>query len=316
MDQTTLIINRVLPIFLLIGLGYWIRRSRFLTENTVEDLRKIVVNLAMPSVLFISFLQIELQTAYLVVFVMIFVLCVGLYGLGHLLKGWLRIEHPYFPFLMTGFEYGMLGVSLFGGAYGLEQIGYIAVVDLGHELFIWFVFLALLLMKRDGLQNPGQLVRTFFTSPVIIAVISGIVLNLLGAQAFLDEAPVAGALMSTVRFLSSLTIPLILIIVGYGIKFDRQGMRETLLVAGVRLALLIPLALILNAVVIRGLLKLESPFEAALFTLLVLPPPFIVPLYMKAGMPEERQYVNNTLMVHTVFSLAVFTLYFISNPVL
>lgn len=316
MDQTTLIINRVLPIFLLIGLGYWIRHRRFLAENTIEDLRKIVVNLAMPSVLFISFLQIELQPAYLVVFVAIFALCVGLYGFGHLLKRWLRIEHPYFPFLMTGFEYGMLGVSLFGGAYGLEKIGYIAVVDLGHELFIWFVFLALLLMKRDGVQNPGQLARTFFASPVIIAVISGIVLNLLNAQQFLDETPVTGALMSTVRFLSSLTIPLILIIVGYGIKFDRRGIRETLLVAGVRLALLIPLALLLNAVLIRGLLNLERPFEAALFTLLVLPPPFIVPLYMKAGMPEERQYVNNTLMVHTVFSLAVFTVYFISNPVL
>ncbi len=56
MDQTTAIINRVLPILLLIGLGYTIRRRRFLPESTVDDLRKIAVNLALPSVLFVSFL--------------------------------------------------------------------------------------------------------------------------------------------------------------------------------------------------------------------------------------------------------------------
>ena len=49
MEQTTLIINRVLPIFLLIGLGYWVRRSHFVAESTIDDLRKLVVNVALPA---------------------------------------------------------------------------------------------------------------------------------------------------------------------------------------------------------------------------------------------------------------------------
>src|SRR5690554_6578730 len=123
MDQTTLIINRVLPIFLLIGLGAWTRRSQFLSERAIDDLRKIVVNLALPSVLFVSFLNIEMQANYLVVFVLVAALCVAMYLLGVALRRRLNVPHPYFPFLMTGFEYGMLGVSLFGSAYGLENIG-------------------------------------------------------------------------------------------------------------------------------------------------------------------------------------------------
>jgi len=314
MDQTTEIINRVLPIFLLIGLGAWIRRSQFLPDRAIDDLRKIAVNLALPSVLFISFLQIEMKSTYLVVFVMMAALCIALYVLGVALHRRLDVPHPYFPFLMTGFEYGMLGVSLFGSAYGLENIGYIAVIDLGHELFIWFVFLALLLMTRDGLQSPGQLVGSFFRSPVIVAILAGIALNLLGAEAFLYEQPVTGGIMATLGFLSALTIPLILIIVGYGIRLDRAGVREAALVIAIRLAILIPLALILNAVVIRGLLDLERPFEIALFTLLVMPPPFIIPLYMRQDMPEEKRYVNNVLMLYTVFSLAIFSIYFVLNP--
>ncbi len=314
MDHATLIINRVLPIFALIGLGYWIRRSRFLAEGTIEDLRKIAVNLALPSVLFISFLEIQLRSTYLVLFILIFVLCVGLFGLGRLLKRLFRVQHTYYPFMMTGFEYGMLGVSLFGSAYGLDKIGYIAVVDLGHEIFIWFVFLAFLLMERDGLQNPGQLAQAFFKSPVIIAILAGLILNLVGARDFLYERPVTGALMATLQFLSNLTIPLILIIVGYGIKLDRHGFRDALLVIAVRMALLVPLALVLNSLLIRGLLNLEKPFEAALFTLFILPPPFIVPLYMRPGLVEERRYINNVLTLYTVVSIAVFAVYFIVNP--
>lgn len=314
MDQTTEIINRVLPIFLLIGLGAWVRRSQFLPERAIDDLRKIVVNFALPSVLFVSFLNIEMQTNYLVLFVLTGAVCIALYVLGVALRRRLNVPHPYFPFLMTGFEYGMLGVSLFGSAYGLENIGYIAVADLGHELFIWFVFLALLLMTREGHTSPAQLAGSFFRSPVILAILAGIALNLLGAADFLAEQPVTGGVLATLDFLSALTIPLILIIVGYGIRIDREGLRDAALVIGVRLAILIPLALLVNAVIVRGLLDLERPFEIALFTLFVLPPPFIVPLYMRQDLPDEKRYVNNVLMLYTVVSLAIFSIYFVLNP--
>lgn len=316
MDQTTLIINRVLPIFLLIGIGYAIRRSGFLPERTVDDLRKIVVNLALPSVLMLSFLGIELQPAYLLVFVALFALCVALLVLGQFLRARLNVPHPYFPFMITGFEYGMLGVSLFGSAYGLENLGYIAVMDLGHELFIWFVFLALLLMRRDGLQSPGQLVGAFFRSSVIIGILAGIVLNLLGLREPLYSSPVTGGIMATLEFLSNMTIPLILMIIGYSIRVDASAVRAAALVIGIRMAVLLPLIALLSAGFIRGMLGLEHGFEAALFTLLILPPPFIVPLYMPPDQPDERRYVNNVLMLHTVVSLAIFAVYFVLNPTL
>lgn len=315
MDQTIQIINRVLPILLLLGLGYWIRTKAFLLPQTIEDLRKFVVNITLPAVLFISFLEIELKSAYFVIFGFTFLLCILLFFLGQLLKSRLNIHHEYFPFLTTGFEYGMLGISLFGSVYGLANIGYIAVVDLGHEIFIWFVFLPLLLMKRDGRQSLAGIGRSFVTSPVVIAILASLILNVLGAAGALHELPFTGALMATFQFLGSLTIPLILVIVGYGIKFERRSLKEALLVASIRLALLIPLALIVNRFVIRGLLQLDPFFEAAIFTLLILPPPFIVPLYARRDLKiAEKQYINNVLMVHTAISIAVYIIYFALNP--
>lgn len=315
MEPTIQIINRVLPILLLLALGAWMRRSQFLSPSTLDDLRKFVVNVALPAVLFISFLDIALKSAYFVTFGFIFLLCVALFLLGRLLYRRLNLPHEYFPYLITGFEYGMLGISLFGSAYGLSNIGAIAVVDLGHEIFIWFVFLPLLLMKRDGKQSLAGIGRSFISSPVVVAILVSLLLNLLGAADALPRLPVTGALMEALQLLANVTIPLILLIVGYGIQVDARGLRESLLVVMVRLGLLIPLALLVNLFLIRRFLQLDPYFEAAVFTLLILPPPFIVPLYARHNLAvTEKQYINNVLMVHTILSIAVYIVYLALNP--
>lgn len=317
MEQTIRILNQVLPILFLISLGYWIRHKNFLLETTIEELRKIVVNLALPAVLFISFLNIELRSSYFVIFGFTFLLCILLFLLGRFIRRQFNIRYAYFPYLTTGFEYGMLGISLFGAAYGLEKIGYIAVVDLGHEIFIWFVFLPLLLVKRDGMQDPKEIAKSFLSAPVVIAILTSILFNALGMRELLYQLPITGALMATFDFLGNLTVPLILIIVGYGIKINRAGLGDALLVAIIRLTILIPLVLILNIYLIRGLLQLDKLFEAALFTLLVLPPPFIVPLYTRSDLTiEEKQYINNVLTMHTIISVTIFLIYFVMNPLI
>jgi predicted permease len=312
--QTIEIINRVSPILLLLLLGYATRRTGFLTDELVAGLRKIVVNLALPAVLFLSFTVVELQASFLILSLVIFLLCVVLYGIGKWLQPRVAADHEYFPFLMTGFEFGMLGTSLFGSAYGIGNLGYIAVIGLGHEIFIWFVFLPLLLMKRDAVNKPGELLGSFFKSPVIIAILLGIGLNLAGLGESLADGAMTGGIITTLEYLANLTVPLILLTVGYGIKLNRTGIGSAVRVVAIRLAILIPLALVLNQVLISGLLQLGKPYQVAFFTLLILPPPFIIPLFMRKDMPDEERYVNNVLMLYTLATIAIFTVYFVINP--
>jgi len=317
--QTLEIITRITPILLLLLLGYWLRRTNFLSEEVVDGLKKIVVNIALPAVLFLSFLEVEMEPSFFVVFVVVFMLCVVLYTIGRLLKPVVAPKHEYFPNLMTGFEYGMLGISLFGSAYGLEYLPYIAVIGLGHEIFIWFVFLPLLLQKRDGIQQFSDLLKSFIKSPVVIAILAGIAGSLIGIENF-HRAPISSSIVivttTTLGFLADLTIPLILIVVGYGIKFDREGVGESLRVVIIRLAILLPLALFIGAILIKQLLGLTQPYATALFVLMILPPPFIIPLFMRKDDAEEKRYVNNTLALYTLVSIAIFIVYFAFNPYL
>ena len=177
------------------------------------------------------------------------------------------------------------------------------------------MFLPLLLIKRDGRQTPTKVLKSFISSPVIIAILAGLIFNILGAHDPLDELPVSGALMRTLGFLGALTVPLILIIVGYSIKIDRRGLKEALGVVLIRFAIMLPLILLANTLLIRGYLGLGKLFEAATFTLLVLPPPFIIPLYTPSDLPQsEKEYINNVLTVSTVLSVTIFLIYFALNP--
>lgn len=319
MEQATMILNQVLPIFILIAIGILFRTTGLLTETTVNALKTLVVRLVLPAVLFPSFLDMELRPEYFGVFVLVFLVCVVSYVLGKAVLPRVGIRRAYAPYLMTGYEYGMLGISLFAGAYGFQAIGTIAVIALGHELFIWFVFFTLLLIARDGSASVRDVVPQFLRNPVVTAIIAGIVLNLLGIHtARLDALPVAGAIMRTLHFLAPLTVPLVLIIVGHGMHIERAGLGEVFRLVGARLAIQVPFAVVASVVVLGWGFGLAPGFQVALATLMIMPPPYIVPLFMKSDVETEgeRRFVYKVLTVHTVASLAVFTALLALHPVL
>ncbi len=310
------VVAKVLPIIFLIALGNGIRARKILSPETVDELKGLVVNIALPAVLFVAFLDMEMKRSFLGLFLTIAVICLGLLGYGYLLKRIFSIRHDYFPHLTTGFEFGMLGVTLFGTAYGLSNVGYIAIVDLSHELFIWFVLATILTAKRDGISSLAGTVRGFVSSPLIIAIVSATVLNVAGAGPAISASPVGSAVIETFDLLGGLLIPAILIVIGYGMRLSRRGIRDAVGIVVTRAVVLIPVTIVVVQVIIRRILRLDPAFEAAVITFLILPPPYIVPLFMRADQEEERIYANNVLSVYTVVSLVVFVTYFALHPVL
>jgi hypothetical protein len=122
----------------------------------------------------------------------------------------------------------------------------------------------------------------------------------------MERLPQSWDLTTTVEMLEFVHI---LIIVGYGMKFAMREFGRPLLVVVARLALTVPLALVLSSFVIRRLLNLDPLFAHALFTILILPPPFIIPIFMSRDDSRDMRYVNNTLTIHTVVTITIFIVY-------
>jgi len=315
MDNVLDLISRVIPIFLLLGLGYLIKISRFLSAKTIDDLKKIVVTFALPPALFITFLNVELDFS-------IFVFALIIFGLNTLAIFWGKFagrhfskEHPYFQFLIPGYEYGMLGLSLFAGAYGIENAGAIALADLGHEFFIWFLFVPLLMNTVSNKTSVKSVIGNFLKSPVIIGIMFGILFNLLGLKTFLYENWITSSVMTTFDFLATLVVPLILIVIGYGIQLQKASFKELGIVLLVRLGFWMPIFLLLNYLIIPLFFPFGKMFTHALFTLFILPPAFIIPVFMSKENKEEETYIHNLLTGYTLVSMIIFAIYFVFSQV-
>ncbi|WP_237152011.1 AEC family transporter [Oryzibacter oryziterrae] len=303
------LVDQVLPIFLLIALGVISRLFNWLDDAAVAGLRQIVVRLVLPSILFLSFVDMELSRSYLSIVGIVFAVCALSFAIGWPLVKRLYPADRFTPFLTAGYEFGMLGISLFVGAYGAGALASIAVIGLGHELFIWFVFFAFLIAARDGSARPADLLMGFLRNPVTAAILAGLLLNMLGVRSGQLEAIAGlGAVIKTLRFLAPMIVPAVLIVVGHGLRFDGADGGKVVRLIGLRLMIQLPLALAASFFVLGTLCGFDLRYQVALFTLMILPPPFIVPLFMpdKAELAGERALILKVLTVHTLASLAVF----------
>lgn len=306
--------SKVIPIILLFALGALLRRRNFLQAGTVQDLKKLIVNITLPAVLFLAFSSVNLESRHLVVVAGVFVLCLLVMLLGRVLGPAAGVRSAYTPALMSGFEAGMMGYAIFGAVYGSANIFRFAVVDLGQVLFVFFVLVPFVRRLAIGAVPFRQTLSDFFKTPVILSILLGVLANRSGLMAPAQAWPLSAAVLRTLELLAALTTPLIGLIIGYEVSLQRRNLAWPLRTIGLRLLIWMPLGLLLNALVLTRLFPGDRVIQAALMTLFLLPPPFVIPLYMGKAAPKDRAYVVNTLSLATLVTLVAFTLISVFYP--
>ncbi len=304
------VLGGVLPIVALIGLGVVLRRLGVLDDATVAGLKRLIVNVALPAVLFTTFLSVRFEPGHALVIATVFVLLVALFAVGFAVRRPLG-GSPYVPFLFTGFELGMLGFALFTAAFGLDRLPALGVLALGHEVFIWFFYASLLRGVGQRRRGLGETLSDLVRSPVIVAIVAGLALNAAGLGAVVREGVLGVAFANTLTYLAGLIVPLVLLVIGYSARLSGAGVREALPLVVARLAVVVPVALVLAEVVFRRLLGLDQVFVDALVTLMILPPPFIVPLFIPPQRRAEEAYATNVLSLYSLGSVLIFVGYVI-----
>ncbi len=298
----------VLPVITMFLIGNLLQRFHFFRAESLPDIKKIVVSIALPCLLFQAFASLRLQAKFLIVIGLVFGICCVMVLLGHLLARPLKMSSLYFPLLLGGFETGMLGYAIFLAVYGMTELDKLALIDLGQVVFVFFVLMAMLIKLRDGTQRPAQLVRMFLTSPVIIAIFLGLSVSLLKGRVSAPDARMIKYVNTLISMLGNLTVPLICLTLGYEFRVDFGMARLALKTIAIRSALLIGFVLLLNKVVFAKLIGLDYMYEYAALTMFLLPPPFVIALFLKEDDHANRHYVVNTLSLSTLVSLIMFLL--------
>ena len=298
MDKLISVISTALPVFLALAMGMMCRSKGFLTRDGVDTLKKVIVNLTLPFVLFSSFATAEYSLSALILPVIVFLICTAMLALGFL---WVKLSKSgskVAPFLASGFEAGMLGFSLFALLFPDQSASKFAMLVLGQEIFVFTLYKMLL----TGKTSPKAILNDFMTSPTLIAVVLGLIVGASGLYGAFRSWGVNTIIESVTSFISAPTGTIILFAVGFDLVLKEINWKKTgnmvamrLVIAGLMLGLLI----LLNRTVLHGVM-----FEGAAVMLVMLPSPYIIPIFADAA--EERVQISSALSALTLITMVLF----------
>lgn len=295
------VIQMVLPIVLLLGLGTVCRKKQLLRPEGLAGLKTVVGDLCLPVVLFNAFFTANYSLSVVLTFLAVYL------GFGAaLLAGFAlrRLAAPhgrFFPFLLTSAEGGMLGYALYGVLMG-EQSGF-AAVDLGQTVFAYTAFLGALTMVDGQQVSIKGMVRNIVTNKCCIGMALGILLGAAGVGRWVLSGPAGGIATGAISMLTTPTSALVLLIVGYELELDRSLLRPVAVTVLCRLAVMGLLLAAVSFIVFR-LIPYDRSLQIALMILYALPAPFIIPLFADVG--DEGKYISTTLSVHTICTVLLF----------
>ena len=295
------VLEMVLPIVLLLGLGTLCRRKQLLTLDGLAGLKSIVGNICLPVVLFNAFFTARYSLSVLLTFLTVYLGFGAALLAGFALRKLAAPHGKFFPFLLTSAEGGMLGYALYGVLMG-EQSGF-AVVDLGQTVFAYTAFLGTLTLVDGQTPSAGKLLRNIVTNKCCIGMALGIALGVAGVGGWMLSSPAAGLVTGTISAITAPTSALVLLIVGYELELDKKLLRPVAVTVLTRLALMGGLLVLVSFVIFR-IIPYDPALQIALMILYALPAPFIIPLFADVG--GEGKYISTSLSVHTLCTVLLF----------
>ena len=298
METLIRVLETALPVFLTLAIGMLCRTKNILTREGVAQMKSVAVNIALPAVLFSAFATAEYSRESIAIPLVIFAICCAALALGFLLVKAFRTPGKLTPFLFTGFEAGMLGYGLFALLFKGEPNSSFAIIDLGQVLFVFTVYKMLLY----GRGNLKAALHDALVSPVLWAIVAGLLFGATGLYDALKPSGVSGVLDSIAGFIAAPTSVLILISIGYDLIPGEIRWRKTAAIVGLRVLIMgamLGVALLVNLLLLGGAMH-----TGALVLMFILPPPYVLPVFADAG--DERANISSALSVLTLLSIALF----------
>lgn len=303
MGRTIEVLQALLPVIAVLGIGVLCRIRGKLTREGVNTLKRVAVDITLPAVLLNAFATAEYSLRSIVIPLLMFGVCIASWSLGRCARRAFNLSSRFVPFLTTGFEAGMLGYTLYAILYGTSQTSVFALVDLGQVLFVFTLYKFLLGIAFPAQTQRKSPVREMLTSPIIIAVFSGVLLGATGLYRALIPSGIMDVFESCVVFIAAPTSVLILLSIGYDLVLANIRWAEVGKLIAVRLfIMLIMMGLMLG--VTNALFGYERPLAGAILLMFLLPPPFVLPVFTDDT--EQRAYVSSVLSISTLVAVAGF----------
>ena len=298
----------IIPILFCASTGVMAKAKNLMTAAQIEGLPQFVVRFALPCVLFNSCLTAQISGESVGSMAIAFAGSL----IGAVIAFCVRKKQlPYsnLPLLGCSMETGMLGIPLTILLFGSAQAYRMGVLDLAQS-FVCIPVISILSASTGSNPNFGKLLKKVLTSPLMLCSLLGLVLNLVGIRAFLDNIGVLALISECAGFIGSPVSALMLFCVGYNFSFTRADRGAIFKVCGAHMAL----HLFFAGAAQLLLCLLPSVDPATRWVMLLyftLPGSYLTPALGKTK--KEQEIISSACSLLTLFCLLVFSFIALMN---
>ena len=224
------VLEIVLPVLVMIVVGMLCRKWKILTRDGINNMKVLVTNVMLPVAIFHALATAEYNKETGILILIMFVMLVISFGLGFLLKPFLKGTYQkYLPFMVSVYEGGLMAYPLYTSLCGSENLSRIAVLDIAGLLFGFSVYMGMLGQVENGEKiNAKKLCMSAFHTPAFIASVLGILAGLSKVVICLIASPFGGAYLAVEGILTTSVTAIILIVVGYSMELTKELIRPCL----------------------------------------------------------------------------------------
>ncbi len=297
--------NITLPIFVVVFLGWYLRRTQVISTEFIATSSRLVFNLALPALLFTNILATDLQQ----LFNSAQVLYALLATLGGFILVWFhgrkwraqpRIRGVFVQSAFRG-NMGIIGLALCASLYGEQglAVGSILLAFLTLAYNVLSVYALTAPFYSAGLHPAGAashrwfaVVRDIGRNPLIIAILAALLLQWL-------QWRIPQILLTSGNYFAQLTLPLALLCVGGSINLAalRHSTGPSIWACSYKL-LLLPVPMTVGA----WALGFEGVVLGTLFAMFA-SPTATASFVMAKAMGGDADLAANTIALTTVLSL-------------
>ena len=218
MTNTIFIINTVSPIFLIVILGWVLRKIGVIHEEFIKQSTKFVFNVTLPVLIFLKLAIVDFSIIFDgKIIVLVYICMIIVFLLSWLLaKIFITKGHGRGVFIQGGFwpNNVIIGLALIMNIFGEDAVSRTVMIltfliPLDNILAVVALTISDRKEKRD--KALTKMTKSIALNPVIIAAIVAIIISLL-------QIPIPIMIINTGDYLAAITLPLALIGVGGSLR--------------------------------------------------------------------------------------------------
>ena len=218
MTNTLFIIETVSPIFLIVVVGWTLRKIGVIQENFIKQSIKFVFNVTLPILIFLKLAVADFSTIFdSGIIVLVYGCMFIVFILGWLLaRIFIKKGNGRGVFIQGGFwpNNVIIGLALIMNVFGEDAVSkmvmiLVFLIPLDYMLSV----VALTISDRHDKMGKAmsEMIKTIALNPVIITAVAAIVFSLV-------RVPIPNVMIDTGNYIAAITLPLALIGVGGTMK--------------------------------------------------------------------------------------------------